>query len=818
MPVMNLLLLASVVASSTGEVTGKVVDPQTLPVRGAQVELRCDATVTRTSTDDSGRFVVHDARSQTTCVLSITREGFAPITQRIEPGTTGILLLRLRLAAVKETVSVVATAPELRQPIGSASIESDRLVQLFGRTEDMIRYAALLGGSGITGTSVYVDGMPVTVMPSPELVGRIKVNSEPFSAEYGDGDVTQIQIVTRPATRRLRISPGGSFLAFGGGDGLREGLRSQSSSGSLAVSGGVPRIPLTIAGNLQTSEYEREVAVLAVVSKPTANALGVGIPSDDGISRGTTRSGTISGFYSPAASMRAHVAYAASRSRSSNVGVGGLVLPEAGLGISASSRAIHVSTGVIRGQLAFESGFVARDSASLMNANTFARGLSVAGSFVGGGASIASQRSNRLTWTAKEVVRSSSSHPVAAGVEVSGSSQSYVQVPNALGVVEFESQESFEHALAGQPTATFHVGRGNGSVDYDGVTVAPFVQKTLVRGPRLQIEGGVRADYQSRIGVSLSPRLWAATEWRGLSVQGGGGLFTTFVPSNVFVTAISNDGYHLHQYVSVGTSLSNADAGLTNRDIVATTLAPDLQASRQLMERVAVSRRAGHFVPSVEYTLTRDVHRLGADRLATGDGWIDVVESNRSATRHRVKASLQYQHRAQSVTAHYEWLHAYDDGEGPFSYPERQGRFASEWARTAGLAPHSMTLASILTLPHRVVAAVTDTWQSSAPYDITAGVDSDLNGIFNERNGRARNSGDSPSQQLLSVHASRRFEVPYVRGWFGSRFRINLGVHLDNLTAARNYTSIGSVAGSETFGKPLGAMPGRSARFSLSID
>jgi hypothetical protein len=814
-----LLVLVSAVASAIGDVSGKVVDPQALPVRGAQVELRCNADVTRTSTDDAGHFVLHNVSPPTTCVLSVTREGFAPITQRIKPGTTDAILLRLRLAGVKEVVSVVATAePEIREPIGSASIESEQLFQLFGRTEDMIRYAGLLGGSGQTGTSVYVDGLPLTVMPSPELVGRIEVNSEPFSAEYGDGDVTQIQIVTRAAARRLRISPGGSVLGFGGGDGLREGLRSESSSRSLAVSGGVPRVPVTIAGNLQTSQYERGVAVQAVVSHEASGALGLASPSGDATSNGRTRSGSISGFYSPAASVRAHVAYAASRSRSSNVGVGGLVLPEAGLASTASTNGIHVSVGVIRGGLSFESGFVARDSASLMTANSVARGLSVAGSFVAGGASIATQHAERLGWTAKQVVRSSASHPWAAGVEVSGNRQSYLQVPNAQGVIEFESQQSFAQALAGHPTATFHLARGNGSIEYDGVTVAPFVQTTLIRSARVQIDAGVRADYQSRIGMNLSPRLWAATEWHGLNVQGGGGLFTTYVPAGVFVNAISNDGHHLRQYLSVGTSLSHAEAGLTSRDIVTTTLAPDLRAARQAMQRVSISRRAGHFTPSLEYTLTHDVHRLGADRLGTADGWLDVVESNRSATRQRIKARLQYLHKSQSVTAHYEWLHAYDDGDGAFSYPERQGQFASEWARSAGLAPHSVTLASTLSLPHRVIAAVTDTWQSAAPYDITAGIDTDLNGIFNERNGRPRNSGDSPSQHVLSIHASRRFEFPYVRGWFGSRFRMNAGVHLDNLTGARNYTSIGSVAASDTFGKPLGAMPGRSARFSLSID
>ena len=814
-----LLLLVSALATPTVDVSGTVIDPQTLPIGGARVELLCDGEATHATTDDSGRFVLTGVLTENTCTLSVTREGFASVTQKIRPGRTGRILLRLRLAGVREVVNVVADAgPQIREPIGSMLLEGEQLLQLFGRTEDMIRYAGLLGGSGMTGTSVYVDGLPVAVMPPPEVVGRIGVNAGPFSAEYGDGDVTRIQIFTRPAARRFRVSPGGSFLGFGGGDGVREGLRSESSSGSVAASGAVPRVPITFAGNLQTSRSRRELAVQAVVPPNGREAFPIEVPPDDASYGGRTRSGTISGFYSPAAAVRAHVAFSASRSSGSNVGVGGLVLPEAGLATAASTNSVHVSVNTVQRQLAFESGFVARNSSSSMVANSLARGISVAGSFVAGGASTATQRSERVTWTAKHVTRSSSFHPWALGVEVGGASQSYLQAPNPFGLVEFENAESFAAALTGAPTATFHVVRGNGSIEYDGLTVAPFVQKTLVRKNHVQIDGGVRADYQSRIGTAWSPRLWAATEWHGLAVQAGGGLFTTFVPDSVFVNAITNDGNHLQHYLATGASLANVDRDLTSRDIVRTTLAPGLRAARQVMQRVAVSRQVRHVTPSIEYTATRDVHRLGADRLDTGGGWVDIVESNRSATRHRLKTSLNYVRKGQSLTAHYEWLHAYDDGDGPFSYPERQGRFSSEWARTAGYAPHSVTVASTLSLPRRIVAAVTDTWQSSAPYDITAGVDTDLNGIFNERGGRPRNSGDSPAQHLLSLHASRRFQLRVNDGWFGTRFRINVGVHLDNLTNARNYTSLGSVAGSATFGVPLSATAGRAARFSLSID
>ena len=428
------------------------------------------------------------------------------------------------------------------------------------------------------------------------------------------------------------------------------------------------------------------------------------------------------------------------------------------------------------------------------------------------------QRSNRLTWMAKHVTRSSSSRPWMAGVEVGGSSQSSHHTPNPLGVFEFENAQTFASAMNGAPTGTLSVLSGETAVRYDGLTVSPFVQKTLVRTNRVQIDGGVRVEHQSQIGTSWSPRIWAATEWRRLVIQGGGGLFTTFVPDTVFVNAIMKDGGHLQYHVATGAALSNPETVLSATDVVRAALAPGLRDARATIGRVAVSRPFGSVTPSIEYSASRDVHRLGSDRSKTADGWLDLIESNRSASRHQVKARLGYFHNGKSVTAQYEFLRAFDDTDGPLSYPERQGLFASEWARSTGLAPHAVTMASMLTFPRQIVAGITDTWQGRSPYDITAGVDSDQNGIFNERGGLARNSGMLPSQHVLSVHASRRLTFPFIDQRLGNRVRLNIAMHLDNLTGARNYTSVGSIAGSATFGMPLSAAPGRTARISISLD
>jgi hypothetical protein len=43
-------------------------------------------------------------------------------------------------------------------------------------------------------------------------------------------------------------------------------------------------------------------------------------------------------------------------------------------------------------------------------------------------------------------------------------------------------------------------------------------------------------------------------------------------------------------------------------------------------------------------------------------------------------------------------------------------------------------------------------------------------------------------------------------------------VHGDNLLANSNYSQMGSVAGSATFGRPLWAGPGRTIKVVLSVD
>ena len=451
----------------------------------------------------------------------------------------------------------------------------------------------------------------------------------------------------------------------------------------------------------------------------------------------------------------------------------------------------------------------------MLIANSDTVGITVLGDFVAGGAPSVAADTNRVRWTSKYVVRSDSSRPWSLGVSVAGSDHASRQTPNVPGTFQFEDAQAYAAALAGGRTGTWFVTRGNGAVDYTNVTVAPFVQKALVRSARVEVDGGVRADYQSGFGTIVSPRLSAAAEWQGFTLRAGAGLFARNLPEAIFVRAIENDGAHLEQFIATGVSLTTvADAPLES--IIRLWLAPDLTRPRQRMERISIERRLGSVVSAVDYTWTQDT-RLGAERLPDATGWSDVFESNRSAEGRRLQAQVRYAWKGQQFVANYDWTHARDDSDGPFAFPERAGRIAAEWARR-GVSPHNITAAGTFRLPAAISLNVTQTWRSSAPFNVTTGLDPAGDGLTLDRGGRARNSGDGPAYSSLAAYGYRRIALPKISGKSSRRLYLNLGVQVDNILDRKNYINVGAVAGSSTFGLPMAAYPGRSVRLFLNVD
>jgi hypothetical protein len=709
---------------------------------------------------------------------------------------------------VRQAVDVIATEPPPSPFLGVTLTEAD-LRRFAPTTERLLEYARLLAGAGST-PAIYVDGLPATTLPPLTHIASIRVNADPFSAEYSDGDRPAIHIITKAPARVFTGAVGTDGIALAGGSVLDPSARSSSSALNGSFAGPVPRLPISVRFDGALMRRTTTVPVRAELPSAIAAERASAIPATSDV----TSAALDVSYSAPHATiiriMGRHTAAA-----STNDGAGGLTLAEAASASTSRSRELRVTvTGTSPGLL-HEGGLLALFSESTMRANGRDIGVLIAGSAAMGGAAMTALDMSRLSWTARHVVRSTSDRPWTFGVQLTGSDQGTHVVPNPRGQLQFDSVAAYEAAGHGEPTGTLLLSGGPRSHHYGNVTAAPFVQKSIVRTSSFEAAAGVRIDGQQRFGAVISPRLTAVARGRGVTISAGAGVFARTIPDAAVLMTLERTG----AFHAVAQGVSLLDSGETRADGPARLQArfdQGLSRPRELVQRISVDRRFGRWAPAIEYSRSTESNRLGTDRVSEQGDWVDVLRTNRAAARHRVLGLLRYTRGSQHLSASYQWTRARDNGGGLFATAERSGRSLEEWAPTAGLAPHQVSVLGSFRLPPAVSLHVTGTWASGAPYDITTGLDVDGNGLFIDRGERPRNSGRTPAFRDLALYGYRR--VPLHVSLRQHALHANVGVQVSNLLGSRNITALGAVARSANFGQALSALPGRSLRVFLSID
>jgi len=262
----------------------------------------------------------------------------------------------------------------------------------------------------------------------------------------------------------------------------------------------------------------------------------------------------------------------------------------------------------------------------------------------------------------------------------------------------------------------------------------------------LSIRGGLRADYQTAGGALLSPRLSSSAVLHGFILRAGSGMFVQNWSNNTFLQVIETDGKHLQRFVVANASLSDIEAGsVILEPQIISKIAPNLIPPREWLTKFSVERPIDNFVSGVEYTWTDGTHLLGSQRLPSPSGWTDWLESNRGLRERQLHCRAQYKFGRQSFVAHYEWTHAQDDTDGPFSFPAEQNDIRAEWAPATGIPGRNFALAANLQIGKVTSLNVMESWHGPAPFNITSGIDAEGNGLFTDRGVLPRNSGRSPS-------------------------------------------------------------------------
>jgi hypothetical protein len=155
--------------------------------------------------------------------VQVAFPGFKPFEKSVAvgAGATVQVPIQLLLVAEKQEVTVAAeSGPQVSvEPDNNATalvLRGQDLEALPDDPDDLADALQALAGpaAGPNGAQVFVDGFSGGIIPPKEAIREIRINQNPFAAEYDKLGMGRIEILTKPGSDKLR---GTVFLNAGNG-------------------------------------------------------------------------------------------------------------------------------------------------------------------------------------------------------------------------------------------------------------------------------------------------------------------------------------------------------------------------------------------------------------------------------------------------------------------------------------------------------------------------------------------------------------------------------------------------------------------------
>lgn len=209
--------LGALWAQTVASLKGTVTDPSGAPVPNALIQLRGPGGEQRAETDISGVYSFASLRPGTYRVRFIAK-GFT-VDDREKVDVAGAMTLDSQLT-IKMQSQVVNVEDEANSVSadpannGTAIVLGQKEIDTLSDDPDELQeqLQALAGPSaGPNGGQIFIDGFSGGTMPPKASIREVRINSNPFSAEYDRPGFGRIEILTRPGTDTIR---GQAFFQF----------------------------------------------------------------------------------------------------------------------------------------------------------------------------------------------------------------------------------------------------------------------------------------------------------------------------------------------------------------------------------------------------------------------------------------------------------------------------------------------------------------------------------------------------------------------------------------------------------------------------